>query len=338
MQLRLLEFIACPACGGCLSLLSGANESLPAEGLSTEVEKGKIACQGCQLIFPVSGFVPDLRLASERHESATISHYNALWTKSDLSDDFEPHSMAVAEVVPFGIKAGQVVLDAGCGIGKDTAWLAPQHPEAQFLAIDISEGIYLAQQVTASLSNVHPIRASVLRPPLRKEIVDLLYSYGALHHAPDPETAFIILSSTVKNGGRAIIYVYTDLREEPLMRLALLPATAFRRLTRRLSPGALRRVALMLSPIVFLTFGVAARVLRALDRPALADRLPSNWLQGPFTAYGDLFDRFGAEYEWRHNPKQLRAWFTKAGFNEFAAGKIRDRRGWVAWGRKADAT
>jgi len=338
LQLRLLEFIACPACGGRLSLLSGATERLPAEGLSTEIEKGEIVCQNCQLTFPVRGFVPDLRIESERQQSATIIHYSALWTESDLLDDFEPHSMAVAEVVPLGIEARQIVLDAGCGNGKDTAWLARQHPNAQFLAIDISEGIYLAQQLTASLSNVHPIRGSVLSPPVRKEVVDLLYSYGVLHHTPDPETAFITLSSTVKNGGRAIIYVYTDLREEPLMRLALLPATTFRRLTRRLSPRALQRLALILSPFVFLTFGAAARVLRALDRHTLAERLPFNWVQSPSGAYGDLFDRFGAEYEWRHNPKQLRAWFAKGGFNEFTAGKIPDRRGWVAWGKKPDVT
>lgn len=338
MKLRLLEFIACPACGGGLSLQPGATEGLPAAALSTEIETGEIVCQNCQVNFPVRRFVPDLRMEGERQQSATITHYSALWTASasDISDDSKPHSMAVAEVVPLGIDAGQIVLDAGCGNGKDTAELASQHPNAQFLALDISDGIYLAQQLTSSLNNVHPIRASVLNPPIRKEAVDLLYSYGVLHHIHDPETAFISLSSTVKNGGRAIIYVYTDLREEPLMRLALLPVTIFRRLTRQLSPGALLRTARILSPVVFLTFGAAARVLRALGRYTLAERLPFNWVQTPSGAYGDLFDRFGAEYEWRHNPKQLRTWFAKGGFNHFTAGKIPDRRGWVAWGRKSD--
>lgn len=67
---------------------------------------------------------------------------------------------------------------------------------------------------------------------------------------------------------------------------------------------------------------------------ALAERLPFNWVRSPGGASGDLFDRLGAEYEWRHNPKQLRSWFVKGGFREFTFGKITDRRGWVAWGGK----
>jgi SAM-dependent methyltransferase len=274
-------------------------------------------------------------LESLRQQSATITHYNALWGDS-VSGGFKPHSLAVARVVPLGIEAGQVVLDAGCGNGNDTAWLARRRPDAQFLAVDISEGIYSAQRLTASLGNAHPVRASMLNPPFRRGIVDLLYSYGALHHTPDPESAFVNLSSTVRDGGRAIIYVYTDLREEPLMRLALLPVTTFRGMTRRLSPGGLRRLAFLLSPFVFLTFGLPARVLRAAGRRELAERLPFNWVRSPGGASGDLFDRFGAEYEWRHNPKQLRSWFVKGGFREFAFGKIPDRRGWVAWGRKPE--
>lgn len=334
MQRRLLEFLACPACGGSLSLLSCATERPPAEGLTPEIEEGEIVCRSCRQTFPVRGFVPDLRVENVRRQSATITHYNALWGES-ASGGFKPHSLAVAQVVPLEIEAGQVVLDAGCGNGKDTAWLARQHPDTQFLAVDISEGIHLAQQLTASLGNAHPIRASVLSPPFRRGIIDLLYSYGVLHHTPDPESAFINLSSTVRAGGRAIIYVYTDLREEPLMRLALLPVTTFRGLTRRLSPGALQRLADILSPFMFLTFGLSARVLRAVGRRTPAERLPFNWVQSPRGASGDLFDRFGAEYEWRHNPKQLRSWFVKGGFDEFTVGKIPDRRGWVAWGRKA---
>jgi SAM-dependent methyltransferase len=337
LQLRLLEFLACHACGGSLSLLSCATEKPPAEGLAPEIEEGEIVCQSCGQIFPVRGFVPDLRLESVRQQSATITHYNALWGDGVSSNGFKPHSLAVAQVVPLGIEAGQVVLDAGCGNGNDTAWLARRHPDAQFIAVDISEGIYSAQRLTASLSNAHPVRASVLSPPFRRGVVDLLYSYGALHHTPDPESAFVNLSPTVRGGGRAIIYVYTDLREEPLMRLALLPVTTFRGLTRRLSPGGLQRLAFLLSPFMFLTFGLPARMLRAVGRQALAERLPFNWVRSPGGASGDLFDRFGAEYEWRHNPKQLRSWFVKGGFREFAFGKIPDRRGWVAWGRKSEA-
>ena len=318
-----------------MSLLSCVTEKAPAEGLTPEIEEGEIVCQSCRQTFPVRGFVPDLRLKSLRQQAATITHYNALWGDS-VSGSFKPHSLGVAQVVPLGIEAGQVVLDAGCGNGNDTAWLARQHPDAQFLAVDISEGIYSAQRLTASLSNAHPVRASVLNPPLRRGVVDLLYSYGALHHTPDPESAFVNLSSMVRSGGRAIIYVYTDLREEPLMRLALLPVTTFRGLTRRLSPGALQRLALLLSPFMFLTFGLPARVLRAVGRQTLAERLPFNWVRSPSGASGDLFDRFGAEYEWRHNPKQLRSWFVKGGFRESTVGKIPDRRGWVAWGRKPE--
>ena len=335
MKSRLLEVIVCPACGGRLTLLPGTIEASPAEEVPSEIKEANIFCDNCELTFPVRQFVPDLRIESAQ-QSATITHYSALWKESDLPEEPGWHSQAVAEVVPLNIHAQDIVLDAGCGDGKDSAWLAGQHPNAEFLAIDISEGINRAQQLTSSLSNVHPIRASVLSPPVRHGCVDLLYSYGVLHHTPEPETAFLALSRTVKKGGRAIVYVYTDLREEPLMRMALLPATTFRKFTRRLSPGGLSKMSFILSPFVFLAFGIPARAFRAVGLNKQAESLPFNWVQTPSGAWGDLFDRFGAEYEWRHNPKELRAWFAKGGFKEFSVGKIPDRRGWVAWGTKAD--
>lgn len=343
----------------------------PAEGRPPELRDGQLACtQGHQ--FPVTAFVPDLRPPESSRQAATVRHYSALWNVhvrglsaassvgpqhptttpyGNVSADTAvphvdkasavpesalgtSHAAAVARTAPLDAHDGDVCLDAGCGDGIDLLWLASRAREADYVGLDLSEGAYLTQRRVAHLPNVHVVRGSVLAPPFQPACFDLLYSYGVLHHTPNPPAAFARLAACVRDGGRTFLYVYSDLQETPLLRLALWPVNQLRAWSARQPPRVLHWLALGGSPFVFSTFGLAAGALRAAHRPDAADRLPFNWVRSPLGAYGDLFDRFGAQYEFRHNRRELNAWFAASGHRNVQVAQIADRRGWLAWGTK----
>lgn len=345
MRESLLGWARCPTCEGPLSLAAEAARASRAMGLPPEVREGTLRCGGCGSEYPVVDFVPDLRPADSRQQVHTDRHYSAWWARhltdrrgeragaaSTTRAEYASHAEVVSRVLPLTVAPGQRLLDAGCGEGSDLEWLARQFPAAEVIGLDLSEGVFTTLRRTAALPNVHVVRGSVLQPPLERRSVDLVYSYGVIHHTPQPRAAFAALAARVARSGRVVIYVYTDLREEPLLRLALAPVTLLRSATRRLGPRALGYLSLVLAVPIFLAFGLPAMALRAAGQEGRAQRLPFNWLRSPLAAQGDLYDRLGAEYERRYNPAELRHWFAEVGFTSVAVRKLPDRRGWLAHG------
>jgi len=99
----------------------------------------------------------------------------------------EPHIPAFAE---FQRWAGKRVLEIGCGIGTDTLNFA--RAGARVTAVDISEkSLDLARRRANvfELSDRIDFRiadAEVLSEAIPPEPYDLVYSFGAIHHTPNP--------------------------------------------------------------------------------------------------------------------------------------------------------
>src|SRR5688572_15101830 len=102
----------------------------------------------------------------------------------------EPHIPRFAQ---FDRWKGKRVLEVGCGIGTDTINFA--RAGATVTAVDLSEkSLELARQrakifdleksITFHLANVEELSSSV---PV--EIYDLVYSFGVIHHTPNPGVA-----------------------------------------------------------------------------------------------------------------------------------------------------
>ncbi|MCC7236547.1 MAG: class I SAM-dependent methyltransferase [Bryobacterales bacterium] len=100
----------------------------------------------------------------------------------------EPHIPAFAE---FDRWKGKRVLEIGCGIGTDTINFA--RAGAQVTAVDLTEkSIEVARQRAAVFGLEDRIRfvranAERLREFLPAEPFDLIYSFGVIHHTPDPD-------------------------------------------------------------------------------------------------------------------------------------------------------
>ena len=108
---------------------------------------------------------------------------------------------------------GKTILDAGCGTGEETLFLASLGPD-RIIGVDTSEGSldYAKKSATAlGVDNVEFRFGSVLDTELFPDAsFDYLSSLGCIHHTPDTHGAFANLCRMVKPGGHLCTFIYNS--------------------------------------------------------------------------------------------------------------------------------
>ena len=136
----------------------------------------------------------------------TAEYFNEVeWRKYFV----EPHIPAFAE---FERWRGKKVLEIGCGIGTDTINFARNG--ATVTAVDLSDkSLEIARQradVFGLQDRIRFVRANAeqLSSFISVEPYDLIYSFGVIHHTPNPGRVFDELGTFVKSGSTVKIMVY----------------------------------------------------------------------------------------------------------------------------------
>ena len=108
---------------------------------------------------------------------------------------------------------GKIVLDAGCGTGEETIFLATLGP-GKIIGIDTSEGsLEVAREGAkrAGVENVEFHHASVLdETAFPQAAFDYVSSLGCIHHTPDMPRAFANLCRMVRPGGYLCTFIYNS--------------------------------------------------------------------------------------------------------------------------------
>jgi len=111
------------------------------------------------------------------------------------------------------------ILDAGCGTGSGTDYLIHLNPEAEVVAIDLSEkALAVAKERcerSGSWANHEPPVTFEAMPLQRASELpgefDLINCVGVLHHLPDPIAGIKAIASKLAPGGLLHIFVYAEL-------------------------------------------------------------------------------------------------------------------------------
>ncbi len=108
------------------------------------------------------------------------------------------------------------ILDAGCGTGVGTEYLAHLNPEAEIQAVDISEGALAVAQERLSKSGVGGDRVNFHHLSLENLAslpgqFDYINSVGVLHHLPDPIAGIQAVAQKLAPGGLFHIFVYAEI-------------------------------------------------------------------------------------------------------------------------------
>ncbi|PYS46578.1 MAG: hypothetical protein DMF68_18820 [Acidobacteria bacterium] len=203
MKKRLLQYLACPECGGDIRLLSVAKED------GEEILEGDFDCVGCAKHFPVVRGVP--RFAEldkiEEDKAATASSFGWEWQHFTQEDERYGDQMLgwIDPVKPEFFK-DKVVLDGGCGKGRHMM-LAAEWGARDVIGVDLSDAVESAFAATRSAGNMHVVQADLCRLPLKRAF-DYAYTIGVIHHLIDPSVGFKSLASKIKPGGHFSVWVY----------------------------------------------------------------------------------------------------------------------------------
>lgn len=99
---------------------------------------------------------------------------------------------------------GSRVLEAGCGIGAQTAILAKNSPGADITSLDISsDSLQLAEEKIRSsgITNVTFCHGDIFDLPFERESFDHIFVCFVLEHLKEPERALAMLRPLLKDGG-----------------------------------------------------------------------------------------------------------------------------------------
>jgi ubiquinone/menaquinone biosynthesis C-methylase UbiE len=103
---------------------------------------------------------------------------------------------------------GRQVLEVGCGVGTDLLQFA--RAGARVHAVDLSpQSARLARrrlELYGYQGDIHVADAEAL--PFDDETFDLVYSWGVIHHTPDPPRAVQEIQRVLKPGGQICVMLY----------------------------------------------------------------------------------------------------------------------------------
>ena len=339
MKASLLRILACPACGGELTLYSERVED-------GEIREGSLSCT-CGGRYPIRGFVPRLVSSDGYVNSFSYQWQRHRRTQLDGADRRES-DMTFRLSTGFAAEelAGRLVLDAGCGMGRFADVVSRGGGEV--VGVDLSYAIDAAQENIGLRPNVHLVQADVFHLPFRKDVFDCIFSIGVLHHTPDCRGAVLGLIPYLRPGGELAVWVY------PKYKLHTLCQYSPERFTAK--PGELPYVLEAPFKIPRQWVAVFSRCAIWIDRlnnlwngslRAVARRMPVKLLhrlcylavplyhilrRRPFTPLRlvikismhpdpewrvlDTFDNLSAQYQSRHTYDEVRGWFGEAGLTD----------------------
>lgn len=118
--------------------------------------------------------------------------------------DFADLQAAIADILLARFEATGVVLDAGCGRGRESALLAARPDVDEVLALDMAPGM-LAE--IPALTKIRPLLGDIEAIPLPDTSVDHIFSSFALQWCDSREQACRELFRVLRPGGRLLASV-----------------------------------------------------------------------------------------------------------------------------------
>ncbi|HEX8097877.1 MAG TPA: methyltransferase domain-containing protein [Pyrinomonadaceae bacterium] len=329
MKQRLLQYLACPSCGGRIEFLSAAK----AEG--EEVLEGDLTCASCGRHFPVVRGVP--RFAEldriEPDKQATAANFGWQWRHFTQEDERYAEQF-LGWIAPVGPEffEGKLVLEGGCGKGRHTK-LAARWGAREVIGVDLSAAVESAFAATRHLENAHVIQADIYRLPLRP-VFDYAFSVGVLHHLPDPRRGFLSLASKVRDGGHLSAWVYGAENNEWITRFV---NPVRKGVTSRMSRRALLHLSKLPAAALFaatkLIYGPLNR-----RRAALARRLFYNDYLKSISAFGwreqhtIVFDHLVAPTAFYIPREEFEEWWEQIGAEDVTVG-WHNKNSWRGFGK-----
>ncbi len=306
MKERLLDLLACPTCGGDITLAYAGKYD------GREIMDGVLTCKKCTREYKIVRGIPRFAELSqvEADKAETAQNFGWQWTNFTQEDEkyFDQFLGWLQPVKPEFFR-DKFVLEGGCGKGRHTK-LAAEWGATDVVGIDLGDGVESAFALTRDLPNAHIVQCDIFKLPLKKAF-DYAFSVGVLHHTPDPKQAFFSLASRVKKGGHISAWVYGAENNEWISRFVDPVRTGF---TSQISQPLLYQLSKLPTLGVFLTTKLVYRPLNAAAKP-IANRMFYNEYLNHLGSFGwreqhnIVFDHLVAPTAFYISKKDFSAWW-----------------------------
>lgn len=245
MNIRLLDILACPKCGG--KLLPSSPE--------VTIDDGTLTCADCNAEYPVTNGIP--RFVEPDNYASSFGYQWNLFRKEQL-DSYNGTTLSAdrlwseTEWSPDDLN-DKWVLDAGCGAGRFLD--AASRSDGQIVGIDISSAIDAAKGNLEGRENVHFVQASIYDLPFREGAFDYVYCIGVIQHTPDPSASLASIAKMVKPDGEIAVTIYP---RKPWTKL--FSKYWLRPVTKRMQKETLLKLIQFVMPVAFPVTDVLFRI------------------------------------------------------------------------------
>ncbi|HEX8069181.1 MAG TPA: class I SAM-dependent methyltransferase [Pyrinomonadaceae bacterium] len=336
MKDRLVQYLACPVCGGDVAL---ACVAAAAERRGwREVLTGELACAACARRYAVTRGVP--RFVSAQaitpEKAATAAGFGWQWQHFTQHDErYAAQLRAWLAPVEPEFFHGKVVLEGGCGKGRHTR-LAAEWGARDVVGIELSAAVETAYSATRDIERAHVVQADIYQLPVKRAF-DYAFSVGVLHHLPDPRAGFRALAAKVRPGGHLSAWVYGAENNGWIVRLV---SPVRERVTSRISPRALLHLSklpaavmyaatkLVYGPVGRTEFGRRAIVPRLFYGDYLAAIAPFGWRE----QHTIVFDHLVAPVAFYISRAEFADWWRELDAEGVTIG-WHNRNSWRGFGR-----
>jgi SAM-dependent methyltransferase len=281
----LADLLVCPAHGG----------TLTADGDSMLCREGHA--------FPIVGGIPRFTPSSSYVDNFGFewSTFPSLQLDDESSRESEESFGLRTGLGPEDVR-GQLILDAGCGMGRFTHVVARWGGKA--IGVDMSRAVEAAAENLAGFDDVAIAQADLRKLPFAPATFDLVFSLGVLHHTPNTFQSLSRIATLVKPGGVLAIWVYSS-----RLRWTLAGGEILRPLTRRMDAEKLLRTVRTVAPRAYT---IKQRLPKLAPFVDLA--LPTSSHPHPEWRILDTFDWYSPRYQWKHSYPEVEGWFRRLGF------------------------
>src|SRR3954453_8394194 len=189
---KLIDWLRCPECRARL----------------TQTAADCLSCARCGADYAIRDEVPRFVTRS----TATSEAFGYMWAAHAMEVAAPTHAMPyhlheMHDALGAPPLAG-LVIDGGCGDGVDLAMQALD-PSREVVGVELSDGGVTTSRVrTRGLPRAHVVQGDLLKLPLADATFDAAYSYGVVHHTPDPARAVREIARVLKPGAPLLLYVY----------------------------------------------------------------------------------------------------------------------------------
>jgi SAM-dependent methyltransferase len=201
-KVKSLDWFRCVGCGSPLREdLAGAPQE------NGNLAEGQLTCTSCQRVFPIVRSIP--RFVSDEGYAHNWGYQWNLFEKTQL-DSFAGNRMSHERFFatthwPANME-GQVILEAGCGMGRFTE--VALETGAEVFSFDLSNSVEANFRNNGRSDRVHIFQASIYEIPLKKESFDKIFCMGVLQYCPDVRRAFLSLVPFLRPGGEIVVDCY----------------------------------------------------------------------------------------------------------------------------------